>query len=279
MNTGKIEYVNLDELSNSNYKIDEGQADITNWPVVDESGVAVGKVRDLLFDASQDAIRYIIVDLDESVAGMEEKAILIPIGYANLAENSKEVVVPVMSEQQYVAMPRYIIGEVTRETEMQIRSAIGSPAALRIEEEIVEMEHPDFYKHHHFDRGNIISRGVDSTGAEDQISAVSQNRDEESDKIHELIEHSYANDPLEHKVQNENVAVEAHENFYITIDNKAFKIEPQENGVYRIFDNEVKVWAIYAQPGERGVTWATMDQLDDRFVEVVGEAITQHNSF
>lgn len=279
MNTGKIEYVNLDELSNSDYKIVGGQADITNWPVVDESGTTVGKVRDLLFDASQDAIRYIIVDLDESVAGMEEKAVLIPIGYANLAENSKEVIVPVMSDQQYVAMPRYIIGEVTRETEMQIRSAIGSPAALRIEEEITEMEHPDFYKHHHFDRGNIISRGVDSNVAEDQLPAVSQSREEESDKLHELIEHTYTNSLTENKVEDENKLVGEHENFYVKLDNRTLRVEPQDNGIYRVFENDVKVGAIYAQSGERGVTWATMDQLDDRFVEVVGEAITEHNSF
>jgi len=279
MNTGKIEYVNLDELSNSDYKIVGGQADIVNWPVVDESGATVGKVRDLLFDASQDAIRYIIVDLDESVAGIEEKAILIPIGYANLAENSKEVVVPVMSADQYASMPRYIIGEVTRETEMQIRTAIGSPAALRIEEEITEMEHPDFYKHHHFDRGNIISRGVDFNATEDQLPVLSQNREEESDKIHELIEHTYTNNPAENKVEDENKTVGAQENFYVKLDNRTLKVEPQENGVYRVFDNEIKIGAIYAQPGERGVKWATMDQLDDRFVEVLGEAITEHNSF
>ena len=279
MNTGKIEYVNLDELSNSDYKIVGSQADITNWPVVDESGTTVGKVRDLLFDASQDAIRYIIVDLDESVAGIEEKAVLIPIGYANLAENSKEVVVPVMSAEQYASMPRYIIGEVTRDTEMQIRSAIGSPAALRIEEEIMEMEHPDFYKHHHFDRGNIISRGVDSNATEDQLPAVSQNREEESDKIHELIEHTYTNNLTEDKVEDESKRVGEQENFYVKLDNRTLKVEPQENGVYRVFDNEVKVGVIYAQPGERGIKWATMDQLDDRFVEVLGEAITEHNSF
>jgi len=278
MNTGKIDYVNLDELSHSNYKIVEGQADITNWPVVDESGVTVGKVRDLLFDASQDAIRYIIVDLDESVAGVEEKAVLIPIGYANLAENSKEVVIPVMSEQQYASMPRYIIGEVTRETEMQIRSAIGSPAALRIEEEIMEMEHPEFYKHHHFDRGNIISRGADTNSEENLQPGVSSDREEENSKIHEFIEHAHTNNPVENKVEDE-VRPVGDQDFYVNLDNRTLRVEPQENGIYRIFDNDVKVGAIYAQPSERGVKWATMDQLDDRFVEVLGEAITEYNSF
>lgn len=273
MNTGKIDYVNLDELSHSNYKIVEDQADITNWPVVDESGVTVGKVRDLLFDASQDAIRYIIVDLDESVAGLEEKAVLIPIGYANLAENSKEVVIPVMSEQQYASMPRYIIGEVTRETEMQIRSAIGSPAALRIEEEIMEMEHPEFYKHHHFDRGNIISRGAD-TNSEENLQPVSADREEERSKIHEFIEHAHTNNPVEDEIK-----PVGDQEFYVNLDNRTLRVEPQENGIYRIFDNDVKIGAIYAQTGERGVEWATMDPLDERFVEVLGEAITEHNSF
>ena len=278
MNTGKIEYVNLDELSHSNYKIADGQADITAWPVVDESGSTVGKVKDLLFDAALDAIRYIIVDLDESVIGPEEKAVLIPIGYANLAEDSKEVVIPVMSVEQYASMPRYIIGELTRETEMEIRSAIGSPAALRIEEEIMEMDHSEFYKHHHFDRGNIISKGMDSNAVENEPFAGLPNREEESAKIHDLIEHATSINPIVDNVQEEKNPIGAQESFIVNLDNRTLRIEPQENGTYRIFDKEEKVGVIYAEPGERGLQWSTMDQLDDRFVEILGEAIAEHNS-
>ncbi|RZK19452.1 MAG: hypothetical protein EOO43_11730, partial [Flavobacterium sp.] len=188
MNSGNIEYVNLEELSQGDYKIVSGEANITGWPVSDESGSSVGKVRDLLFDPEQNAIRYIIVDLDETIRGEDDKAVLIPIGVANLAEDKKEVILPVMHESQFAAMPRYIIGEVTRETEIKIRSAIGSPAALRIEEEIAELDHSAFYRHHHFDRGFVGNK--DSGSTEGGLFTAVEDREEEANTIHELIDHS-----------------------------------------------------------------------------------------
>ena len=285
MNEGKIEYVNLEELSNTDYKISDGQANITSWPVLDESDSTVGKVRDLLFDPAQNAIRYIIVDLDESIAGPDEKAILIPIGYANLADDRKAVVIPVMSIEQYELMPRYIIGEVTRDTEMQIRSAIGSPAALRIEEEIVELEHPDFYQHHHFDRGNIIFQEFSHKPAETEPTIAPADREEERAAIHDLIDNShtnitssYANDNVAHQLHEQAGGTETGSAFEVTADGRIFNIEPQDNGTYRILEHGEKVGVIYAESGERGVQWATMDELDSRFVEVIGEAITSHNA-
>lgn len=156
MNSGTIVYRNLEELSKTNYQLTDGEADITGWPVRNEAGDSVGKVRDLLFDPENNDVRYIIVDLTDLDEELSEKAVLIPIGIANLGEDKKEVILPDIHHDQFVALPRYIIGEVTYETEDEIRSAIGSPAALRIEEEIVEIDRANFYRHHHFDK-NIVS--------------------------------------------------------------------------------------------------------------------------
>ncbi|MBC6112832.1 PRC-barrel domain-containing protein [Pedobacter fastidiosus] len=274
MNTGIIEYINLEELSRGDYKIIDGETDITGWPVIDESENTVGKVRDLLFDPEQNAIRYIIVDLDESIVGTEDKAVLMPIGFANLGIDKKEVVIPVLHESQYAALPQYIIGEITRETEMKIRTAIGSPAALRIEEEISEMDPSEFYNHHHFDRGRL-SASRDSHTAEHNETVPSDNREEEINTIHELIEHSGTNQITNR--DNDHQVADKFEAFEVNTQDGKFTIEPQENGTYRILDKGEKIGVIYAEAGERGVQWRTMDQLDERFVEAIGEGITTHN--
>ncbi|NTE04547.1 PRC-barrel domain containing protein [Agrobacterium tumefaciens] len=273
MNSGIIEYVNLEELSHGDYKVIDGETDITGWPVRDENGTKVGKVRDLLFDPLQNAVRYIIIDLDQSVSGDDEKAILIPIGYANLGDDKKEVILPVMTESQFMAMPRYIIGEVTRDTEVQIRSAIAGSSALGVEEEPVATEHAEFYRHHHFDRGNVITmrNASEKTG----LDELPTQREEEAKPIHQPLEVAETKNTLD-QVSETNTATTLQE-FSVDTPDGTFGIEPQENGTYRIFDKEKKIGVIYAEPGEHGVRWRTMDQLGDRFVAMIGEAIKVHN--
>ncbi|MFC3560291.1 PRC-barrel domain-containing protein [Pedobacter jamesrossensis] len=276
MNSGNIEYLNLRELSNEEYTIVDGEADITGWPVIDESQTPVGKVRDLLFDPEQNAIRYVIVDLDADLSITEDKAILIPIGLANLGEAKKEVVIPVLEEAQYNSMPRYIIGEVTRDTEMKIRSAIGSPAALRIEEEIVEMNLPDFYAHHHFDRGNVTLRKNETKSAESAPESMPENRREEHHVIHQLIDNSETGKSSglikDHPVPGKQ------DTFTVNTTHGVFTVALQENGTYRISEGENKIGVIYAEPGHDGTKWRTMDHLDAHFVISLGDAITAHNS-
>ncbi|WP_293741876.1 PRC-barrel domain-containing protein [uncultured Pedobacter sp.] len=169
MDSGTIVYSNLEELSKSNYQLSDGEADIKGWPVRNEAGDSVGKVRDLLFDPAQNAIRYIIVELVDMGEDLEEKAILIPIGLANLGEDKKEVVLPDIHLDQFRAMPRYIIGEVTPQMENEIRRVIGSPAALRLEDEVVEIDRANFYRHHHFDRNSFPDQNTRNQDADPLI--------------------------------------------------------------------------------------------------------------
>ncbi|WP_231491405.1 PRC-barrel domain-containing protein [Pedobacter sp. Leaf170] len=155
MHTNSINYSNLETLSTSDYRLANDGADITGWPVQNEAGAVIGKVNDLLFDPANNAIRYIIVELDLALLN-EEKMVLIPIGVADLADDSKTIIVPDFHLDQYAAMPRYIMDEVSYEMEDEIRRVIGSPAALRMEDEIVEIDRENFYRHHHFDRGNLV---------------------------------------------------------------------------------------------------------------------------
>ena len=153
MEQKNITYSNLEELSGSDYKLTDGEADIKGWPVRNEGGTSVGKVLDLLFDPANNAVRYIIIGLNDL-----DKTVIIPIGIANLGEDINEVILPDIHQDQYTALPQYITGEVTHETEAQIRNVIGSPAALRMEETIVEIDRENFYKHHHFDKPDFLNR-------------------------------------------------------------------------------------------------------------------------
>ncbi|KLT67332.1 PRC-barrel domain-containing protein [Pedobacter sp. BMA] len=276
MNTGSIEYLNLRELANEDYAISDGEADITGWPVVDESQTTVGKVRDLLFDPEQNAIRYIITDLENDVSASTNKAILIPIGFARLGIDKKEVIIPVMDKVQYDRMPGYIIGEVTRDTEMKIRAAIGSPAALKIEEEIIEIDQADFYQHHHFDRGNVISKKQEISSANVISQSISEDRKEEESTIHQLIDHARSEAKSEQGL--DQPAVENHDHFIVSTSQGTFIIQPQANGIYRVFEGENKIGVIYAEPGHNGSKWQTMDHLDEGLVINLGEAITHHNA-
>lgn len=60
---------------------------------------------------------------------------------------------------QYNALPAYDKDQLGPDLEVQIRSIIGSPAALRIEDTITEFDQTRFYNHHHFDKGRFYKRG------------------------------------------------------------------------------------------------------------------------
>ncbi|MFW0718575.1 PRC-barrel domain-containing protein [Pedobacter sp. N23S346] len=196
MEQRNIIYSNLEELSNSSYELTEGEADIRGWKVKTEAGATIGKVRDLLFDPENNAVRYTIIDLDNLGADLEEKAVLIPIGLGRLSDDKDELILPDIHLDQFKALPQYIIGEVTHELEDRIRHVIGSPAALRMEETIIEIDRENFYQHHHFDKGNLTQRGtrISEANSLESDPLVDPERIEERNTIHQLIDHSEKKD-------------------------------------------------------------------------------------
>ncbi|NTE02056.1 PRC-barrel domain containing protein [Agrobacterium tumefaciens] len=187
MEENKITYSNLLELSTSDYRLTEGEQDIKGWKIKNESGSTIGEVNDLLFDPEQNAVRYIVVTLENIGNELDEKLILIPIGLGNLYDQENAVIVPDFHADQLHAMPLYIKDEVTHEMEDTIRDVIGSPAALRMEEKITELDRKVFYDHHHFYRDRFTKKkDNDSISGDDD----SVNRLEERKTIHELIDHS-----------------------------------------------------------------------------------------
>lgn len=149
----------LQPLKNSDYQIVDGEPDIFGWNVKSESDTLIGTIDDLLFDVESNAVRYLIIDLTQSGMNLGDKKVMIPIGIAHLHTANDEVILPSLHLDQFHALPQYELDQVDAETEEYIRSVIGSPAALRIEETIVEHDLKEFYNHHHFDRGKFYARG------------------------------------------------------------------------------------------------------------------------
>lgn len=68
------------------------------------------------------------------------------------------------------------------------------------------------------------------------------------------------------------------EKFELNLDGLNYHVEPQDNGTYRIMNGEEKVGVIYAEPGDAGTEWKTLDELDTELVTNLGKAITSHNA-
>ena len=126
-------YRYLEELSGSDFQLVADEPNIIGWEVKNESGTYVGEVVELLFDPESLAVRYLVVDLENNGMNLEDKKVLIPLGIAHLHTSDDEVVLPGLHIDQYNALPPYNKDELGPELEVQIRSVIGSPAALRIE--------------------------------------------------------------------------------------------------------------------------------------------------
>jgi hypothetical protein len=67
------------------------------------------------------------------------------------------------------------------------------------------------------------------------------------------------------------------QSFEVQLLEARYAIEPQENGTYRILEGETRLGAIYAEADGDQVKWFTQDDLEDGFVQQIGELITEHN--
>lgn len=137
-----------------------------------------------------------VVTLENLGATLDDKPVLIPIGLGTLHEKEDVVIVPDFHTDQLQEMPLYIKDEVTHQFEDQIRDIIGSPAALRMEEKITELDRKAFYDHHHFDRSGFQKTETphaDNPVIQDENEA---SREEERQTIHDLIDRSKTENEL-----------------------------------------------------------------------------------
>ena len=62
----KMKHRSLQELDHSDFEIVKGEPDIRGWDVRNSRGQKIGEVEELIIDAQQKKVRYMIVDLDDN---------------------------------------------------------------------------------------------------------------------------------------------------------------------------------------------------------------------
>jgi hypothetical protein len=182
-------YRYLQSLQDSDNDIPNPKQDVIGWKVKSEAGAYLGKVTDLLYDTQVMTVRYLVIDLSDNGMNLEDKKVMIPVGMATLHPSDDEIILPNIHMDQFIALPAFDEDELNQQTEKQIWSIIGSPAALRMGETIAEFDQNQFYAHHHFDENRFYNR----SRAADTIDPDPA-RSTEQHTIHELIENSLQHD-------------------------------------------------------------------------------------
>lgn len=115
------------------YKIAKNEPDVRGWEVTDANNHAVGTVSGLVVDVSREKVRYIDVDIDESILpgdhdpfsaahedGIHEYQdskgsihMIIPIGVARLDSDNKKVVADGIDQNSLRNIPTYRFQENT----------------------------------------------------------------------------------------------------------------------------------------------------------------------
>jgi len=195
-------YIHLQSLLESEANIPEQHHNVIGWKIMTEAGSHLGETIDLLYDPNARTVRYLVLEIGNNGTQLHGKQTLIPVGIATLHPELDEIIVPHLHADQLELLPEYISGEMSHKTEQRVREVIGSPAALRMEETIIEFDQQAFYAHHHFDSDRFFSRNATPS----QINT--QPREEESQTIHELVENSKANGM--HAVENQTDSITPH---------------------------------------------------------------------
>jgi uncharacterized protein (TIGR02271 family) len=163
------------------YKVADGEPDIRGWDVVASDGRRLGRVDDLLVDTQANKVRYVDVD-------GEGRHVTIPIGYATLERERREVLVDRLGEEQYSALPSYDRGPITRDYEEQVGRACRVDASAAT---------PDFYEADAF-RGRDEMR---LTLSEEQLSVGKREVSGGEVGVHKHVEtrHVHEEVPLRHE--------------------------------------------------------------------------------
>jgi hypothetical protein len=115
----------LQELSESDFEIADGQPEIFGWDVRDTHQNKIGEVYELLFDAEVRKVRYLVIDMESNDLDLEEGRVLFPITAAEFDLDNDNVNLPGVSVTNLLALPLYEKGRaVNKHTDEEIRLAL-----------------------------------------------------------------------------------------------------------------------------------------------------------
>jgi sporulation protein YlmC with PRC-barrel domain len=159
----------LQELDRSDFEIVKGEPDIRGWDVKNSRGQKIGEVEDLVVDAQQKKVRYLVVDLDDNELDLDERKVLIPIGLAELDKKDDDVILPRVQSEQLRGLPSYDKDHLDAAVERRVCSALGRTESNTRWTAGMEPE-PEFYKHDYFNDDNLyrhrLRENVGSTNRE-----------------------------------------------------------------------------------------------------------------
>lgn len=148
----------LQELDRSDFGIVEGEPDIRGWDVRNSTGQKIGEVEELILDARQKKVRYMVVDLDDNELKLDHRKVLLPIGLAELDKEEDEVLVSSVKADQLQHLPAYRPDLLDEKIEHQISEVLGRDTGNRHREKTAGSnpeEDTDFYQHEHFNDNNL----------------------------------------------------------------------------------------------------------------------------
>lgn len=109
------------------FRVAEGEPDVRGWEVLASDGRKIGEVDELLVDTAAMKVRYLDVDVDDSIAaGGHDRHVLIPIGYARLDGDRDCVMVDSLASADLAAVPSYDQGPLTRDFEASVRESFSA---------------------------------------------------------------------------------------------------------------------------------------------------------
>lgn len=114
----------LQEMDHSGFEVVKGEPDIRGWDVKNMHNQKIGEVEDLIVDAQEKKVRYLVVDLDDNKLNLDHRKVLVPIGLAELDEHKDDVLIPNVSPEQFAALPPYDKDHLTPDVERRISSTL-----------------------------------------------------------------------------------------------------------------------------------------------------------
>ena len=175
MANDNMKHRRLQELDESDFEIVDGQPDIRGWDVK-TGDHTIGEVDELILDARERKVRYMVVDLDDDVLDLDDdRKVLIPIGMAQLHEKDDDVILPGISLDQLRQLPEYDSDNLTDSTEYAISTALG-----RTGFDQDAQWNSGFYQHDHFNEGNLYQRRLPASTTATSGSSYLQSRQESS---------------------------------------------------------------------------------------------------
>lgn len=145
----------LQELDRSDFEIVNGEPDIRGWDVKNSAGKKIGEVEELIVDAAQKKVRYMVVDLDDNELKLDHHKVLIPIGLAELYKDGDDVVLPNVNAEQLHLLPDYKDDDLNPEMERRICSALGRNKNTMHAAKKEDEHDTEFYSHDYYNDDNL----------------------------------------------------------------------------------------------------------------------------